>query len=1168
MDNFVVRNRTARDNETELMSQMPDEQRREGDADGFAAEYASIGPLTPSVENCKRAKDIIAETLFQILPSSRTMDRLTKSLYADQINTVQKPLGLRALLKRLEDTGTSDQDAQNMAAAYIDQIVFAANIKTPLANGEGARTLGKQVMCNMMSMLQWILCAWLPAMDKANLVHAAKDMQAIRQNILALLTNQNGLQRSELAHNTAEPGGQVTKQARTDSGVVLSGVNEGGMSQASAPMEQRKPPERCFRCYQKFATSAWRCSHVLADGGSGGTPCSRTFCGGCVLLRQAPRAEFCCPVHQERPVEPASSLFPSGPLCFYCPLGAARNRGERQIRCCQSCSKALCPRCGVFPEAWVRDTHRQYTCSGCLGAREDTQRIKAVLLEYLYLMTGKKLSSVEEYSKCDFRNRRLKDNRQAASLFSDYVFDVWRAGWHDISDPCVDILLMINLCLHENGQDVVTTESQCVRMLRPSSASRKAIEFLGRANSRELVSKHRRERIVPTQSPKTIEGVDTTEGKPEPPVRDASCWPEWIVPPSPENKSGPPTLGIWMFDAAQCGPTTSLSAYQLSQLARSSKFSSVVLFGRKLSAECDHDPLDGPVKMLVEAYGSRKRLKLFDVTASDDEIYTWLLDQKFDIILDMTGSSYGNIDGVLSRPRTALQIAYLGYPGPAYGIRDYTVTSPGLVNYQVRSSSKRGPFATTCCMYPPVGWHNGHTGQAGSLSQDAFDVPGVAGRPILAFWGSADKIGRASVFAWCDMLAGTGDGPNGAILMLLDGSETNVRAVDRWRIEYNDGRSGPGNYKEFIPPSRIFWTPYRPKESFWAFLEAFRDCMVSVSCLESYDVHTLVSDVLSCCVVHLCMDNASQDWPQRVAQLLVKQTGLSSILVANCESDFVKKGIPLLLNAELRQAASRHLLECRERQVGFYARDRHVTNLENLLLGALHEARRVRGDVTQMKDIDLTKDEPVNPVALFSPEPALMPFGETAEDQFQRFMQQLTCKRQCSGRFKQWDRMFATIVRACHNNGFRGMNLVGIGSSSICLHAVQGEPSTQIKSRGINIGESAALKITHFGIRVRQENRLNRDPNIIALNVWLSADLRRSKRAIGMLPGPLYVWPDESCAGVVTGSRQGLADSGSSGSGAVPRPARSRLAMSFAAYSFIKEGPMADDQHYLQIVDE
>jgi hypothetical protein len=192
------------------------------------------------------------------------MDQLTKSIYADQINTVQKLLGLLALLKRLEDTGTSDEDAQKMAAAYIDQIIFAANVKTPLANGEGARTLGKQVVCNMMAMLQWILCAWLPAMDKANLVHAAKDMQTIRQSILELLINQKGPQHFELAHNIAHHEELVAKQARTDSVVVVSSVNEGGMSQASAPMEQRKPPERCFRCFRKFAsieTSAWPCSY-------------------------------------------------------------------------------------------------------------------------------------------------------------------------------------------------------------------------------------------------------------------------------------------------------------------------------------------------------------------------------------------------------------------------------------------------------------------------------------------------------------------------------------------------------------------------------------------------------------------------------------------------------------------------------------------------------------------------------------------------------------------------------------------------------------------------------------------------------------------------------------------------------------------------------------------
>ena len=84
------------------------------------------------------------------------------------------------------------------------------------------------------------------------------------------------------------------------------------------------------------------------------------------------------------------------------------------------------------------------------------------------------------------------------------------------------------------------------------------------------------------------------------------------------------------------------------------------------------------------------------------------------------------------------------------------------------------------------------------------------------------------------------------------------------------------------------------------------------------------------------------------SKLLVKQTGLASVLVANCEADFVKKGIQLLLDAGLRQAASTHLRLCREKRVGFYERESHVTNLVNMLLGALHEARRVGGDVTAM----------------------------------------------------------------------------------------------------------------------------------------------------------------------------------------------------------------------------
>jgi len=614
-----------------------------------------------------------------------------------------------------------------------------------------------------------------------------------------------------------------------------------------------------------------------------------------------------------------------------------------------------------------------------------------------------------------------------------------------------------------------------------------------------------------------------------------------------------------MHDAAHCSPTTSLSAYVLAKLADSQKFSSVFLCGRRYSAGCAYDAADGPVKMLVEAYESRKRLMLFGVEDSDDVIYAWLVEKHFDIILDMTGSSYGKIDGVLSRPRTAVQVAYLGYPGPAFGIWDFVISSPGLMHTQVRNSKRRGALLLTRNMYPPVGWHNGHNVPAGST--DAFDMP-EEGRPILAFLGSTDKIDRASVFSWCEMLAGTGDGPKSAILMLLDGPETNVRAVDRWRIEFNEGQSCDGKCVEVISPARIFWFPYRPKESFWMFLEALGCRLVSVSCLGRYDVHTLASDSLACRVLHLCIDNPGQDWPQRVAQLLVKQTGLASVLIANCEADFVKKGIQLLLDAGLRQAASTHLRHGSDRQVGFYERESRVPNLENMLLGSLHEARRVGGDVTKMKDIDFTKAEPVQDVVLFGPQPDLMPFGETADDQFQRFMQQLALKRHYIGKVKQWGFMFEILIRASHEIGFRHMNIVGLGSSSICARAIYlGDGGEDIKS-----GEAAALKMPHFAHSVRQENRMGNDPNVIALNVHEASGLRRSGRTKEILPVPFRVWPNKMYAGVAVGGVESRIPT--SESGHATKPARSRAAMSVAAYRFIENGTMANNTHYLQIVEE
>jgi hypothetical protein len=476
----------------------------------------------------------------------------------------------------------------------------------------------------------------------------------------------------------------------------------------------------------------------------------------------------------------------------------------------------------------------------------------------------------------------------------------------------------------------------------------------------------------------------------------------------------------------------------------------------------------------------------------------------------------------------------------------------------------------TGCMYPPVGEHNGHTQavQAGSEgylsdlptvlagSEEYFDMP-EEGRTILVFMGSTDKIGRASVFAWCEMLLGTGHGPESAILMLLDGPETNVRAVDRWRREFNEQRSSSETCGDVIPPSRIHWFPYRQKELFWLFIGAARHRMVSVSCREYYDVHTLAGDSLSRGVLHLCMDTPSQDWPQRVAQLLVKFTGLYSILVANSEADFIRKGISLLLDAALRRAASDHLLDCKARQVGYYARDQRVTSLTTMLLGALSGARRAGGDVRQMKDMDFTKGEPSLVDVQFNVQPGLIPFGETAQDQLQRFMQQLkVMSRTVGDKLQPFESLFKTIICAIHKQGYRGMHILGLGSSCVCARATysgEGDPERS--------GRSDALKITHFGYRYGQENRLHADAIVISLNVWQCAGLRRLGRAARLLPQPFRVWPGDAYAGVVAGGKYPLPSEKGS-------PARSRLVMTFAAFKYIEEGAMANDPRYKKIVDE
>ncbi len=75
------------------------------------------------------AKHTISDSFHQIRAVLRTMNQVTKTVYANQGADVQKQLCLRVLLKRENDRNTSDEEAQRLAGKYINQTIFTANVK-------------------------------------------------------------------------------------------------------------------------------------------------------------------------------------------------------------------------------------------------------------------------------------------------------------------------------------------------------------------------------------------------------------------------------------------------------------------------------------------------------------------------------------------------------------------------------------------------------------------------------------------------------------------------------------------------------------------------------------------------------------------------------------------------------------------------------------------------------------------------------------------------------------------------------------------------------------------------------------------------------------------------------------------------------------------------------
>ena len=986
--------------------------------------------------------------LYQLLYAQRTDARIVDSFLSDRmidarIADPQKlPTGptLSTTLNRLQ-TNSSVNIKCNHVRAYVSKLVVAS---TELKED-------KQALRHMQPMLQWVISVFLPSVGDRVYRGTGSESAAVTRDIIIEILSHLGSPSSSRAAVVSQPNTATQVVATADQAVdSLERVSH-----------EARGCERCYICFFMPAppNRLLVCSHISPD--EPGVPCIVGYCKSCVPHNK--EVAFLCAIHQTRPTQP-SKMF-ARQRCWDCPPGTE----IRLLRHCIHCGKEMCYMCGLFDEAKLKDSSFKYICPSCRG---DPKSLEAELQTRLTGLLRKAVNASidpHQFSLSLVKTERI-DSKALENLVNA-AYDVFQAGFHEVARPFIKIVIDIDVrsaasALAKSPLKVVTHPSQYMRMFSGSHESRLVQKILSKALAIELVANHRSQPSDVEQSP---------------------CWAEYCAADWQAAPDGLPKAMIWMHDCSYSSPTASLVSHQLTELSKRGMFSSMVLCGRQVSKNEPYHAEDGAVAKLIRHFESKGNLMLFEPGATDAEISAFFHDAKADIVVDCTGYSFGGIPHILAGLGTAVKISYIGYPGPHFGIFDFTATTKNLLNQEYMQSRERERFIFMDSMYPPVGYHNGHHDTRKDW-EDKLVVP-EDHRPLLVFLGDGSKIREEGFHVWLDILAGTGDGPDSAVLMLLHSPETVMQQVERWRQNYNHGREG----SEVIKPGRIRWIPYRSKQELWGWCSKVRGRALSISCPGApYDVHTLCNDALWAALVHLGLRTPGQDWPTLVAPSLLEGAGLGETFIANSLEDFKAKGIMLALvsSQPYLLAASDHLMRCRDEGICHFNIEQPVLNLGRGLIRAWLEFRRTRGERDKMGDIDLTKLYPVRETRTFSAQAAAADsISESGAGQALRVLNQLdkiNSKGLALCRYP-----LEMCVLHHHGLGFRKMTLEGLGSTTICLHAWN--------ERGDS--REYAIKATHFfNGKAQQEDRLATDANVKAVFCYIMARSRRSLFAKLMLP--------------------------------------------------------------------
>jgi len=274
--------------------------------------------------------------------------------------------------------------------------------------------------------------------------------------------------------------------------------------------------------------------------------------------------------------------------------------------------------CGLFDKANLSNSSWKYICPGC---RDDPKSLHEEVATRLTVLLRKSVGNgsinADQFSLSMCRTDLL--NTEILQKLLDAAYDASQSGLFNVACPFIKAVIDLDVRSANSRSRVVTHPSQYLRFFSGTSESRKVQQIISMAFAAELVEQSG---LIPCDN----------ELRPR--------WTRFVEAEWQTAIGGCPKVAIWMHDAAFSSATVKLMSYQLTELCKSDKFSSVVLCGRKVSASESHHEDDGAVSKLISCFEETGGLMLFDPTATHEDIFEFFKGANVDILLDLTSFSY------------------------------------------------------------------------------------------------------------------------------------------------------------------------------------------------------------------------------------------------------------------------------------------------------------------------------------------------------------------------------------------------------------------------------------------------------------------------------------------------------------------------------------------------